>query len=587
VKFKAISSGPRRGEFVTRRLNGGVNYSFTYGLTASELIDCADVDLSESGAIGSRRAFIPFTTCELDQPVVAAWTWQDKMGNDYMFVVMEDLEIRQRRGGEECFGETVFGTISDEDSRCLPHAWSAGGWLYVSDGFRVIRWGGEGFPTTDDVTSVFVHPMNITPEVTNLGVPPNCAATTYRDTVFIANTLVYMTDPDAVWWSAPVAEQPDGAPLEGLLTGQEDFYENQRITFITGNQADRISKLVSAGPTLYAFKRHSVHVLSTNGSTVLTNDLTTNLGLAGPKAVTVHNNSVWFFDEHEGLHVIAGNSLPEKVFDPIFPLLDCGRISNAETVAVGFDGTKVFVSCCLDSDVPVNNTTFVLHTNLSSTSKGGAWTRWDVGFSEFARWEPQANDSSLVGFTTGAGGRPLGAVRLNECTNAIVDDYGFTTEEYAPWFKTAFFDDGLPNLTKQWKRVALTVVGTDRTTMTMKATTGPKPRSTPSCEQPGYLQPLIPGGQTGLIDLDLTPYECDPPESVLLCDTDSKGETYQNGPVFCGDVVGVGPVAARAVRVATPGRGVSFSIEVHDVGSEAAWTVEELDVKYAAITERS
>lgn len=586
MQVKAISAPPRRGEFITRRLNGGLNYGMDFGLTASEMRDGGDFDLSESGAIRSRRALRPFTTTDLGQPVLNSWVWQDNAQHNHLFAVLEDLSIVVCTDGAASFSASVFGTMSDSNSRCVPHAWSAGGWLYVSDGYRVLRWGGVGFGSADNVTSVIVHPESPTPEVTNLGVPPNCAATTYRDTVFIGNTLVYMTDPDAVWWSAAVAEQPDEAPLEGLLTGQEDFYENQRITFIAGNQADEVTKLVSSGPGLYAFKRHSIHSFTTNGSTVLTNDLSTEIGLAGPNAVCAHNGSVFFFDEHEGLHILNGNSLPEKVFDPIFPLLDCARITRPWLVAVGFDGTRIFVSCCLDDDAGArNNTTFVLNTALSATTKGGAWSKWDVGFSSFVRYQPQDGDSSLVGFTTGANGTPYGAVRINECSDSLVDDYGFTTRPIMPWFRTAFFDDGLPTLSKQWERIALTIASSDRVKLKVSATTGPRLRSPEGCELPRQDQPTLPNRGTGYVDVDLTPYDCESDTSIPICDQNSRGGNFDNGVVYCGDEIGEGKAQARVARIAGPGRGVTFSVEVRDNGSEAAWEVDELDAKYAAIVE--
>ena len=584
-KLKAFSQAPRRGEFITRRLNGGINYSFRYGLTSSELVDGGDIDLLESGAIASRRALLPLTTTELETPVIDSWAWQDIGGTDYLFIVLTDGAIYVRTGTDDHFELSVFGAMVDGDSRCNPHAWSAGGWLYVSDGFKVWRWGGSAFGTYQDVTSVLVHPESPTPEVTNLGVPPNCAATTYRDTVFIGNTLVYMTDPDAIWWSAPVAEQPDGSPLEGNLTGQEDFYENQRITFISGNQADRINKLVAAGPSLYAFKRHSVHILSTTGATVLTNDLSTNLGLAGWHAVAVRNNDVWFFDEHQGLHVISGNGLPERVFDPIFPLLDCGRISHPDRVAVGFDGSKVFVSVCLDG-AEQNNVTFVLNLNLSSTSRGGAWSRWDIGFSNFVRWEPQDGDSSLVGFTSGGLGDPVpyAAVRVNECSDSIIDDFGFSTRRVRPWFESAFFDDGLPTLRKRWDRLAMTISGTDRVRFNVEASTAPKTRPSSGCEMPEIERPTYVHDGSGSVDVDLTDLLCEIPPSTTLCDTDSRGEVYQNGLVFCDPgTVGPGPTSVRQVRIASPGTGVSFKVRVSDDGSDAAWQIQELDVKYVAL----
>lgn len=573
----------RRGEFVTRRLNGGLNYNYTYGLTASELRDGADFDIFESGAIGSRRALIPFTTCDLGQEILNAWAWQDLTGVDYMFVVLADGLISVASDGDDCFVPSVFGTMTDGDSRCVPHAWSAGGWLYVSDGDKVWRWGGTGFPTYTVVENFFPHPMSVTPEVTNRGVIPACAAAVYRDTVFLGNTLAYMTDPDAVWWSAAVAEQPDGSPLEGLLTGQEDYYEQQRITFIAGNQADRINKLLAAGPALYAFKRHSVHALSTNGSTVLNNDISTEVGLAGENACAAYNGSVWFFDEHEGLHLMGPNALPEKVFDPIYPLLDCGRIRNPQTVAVGVDGDKVFVSVSLDIEEAINNVTFVLNTKISSTSKGGAWSRWNVGFSNFVRWQPQEGDSSLVGFTTGYDGRPQGAVRVNECSTSIEDDYGFTTTPVVPWFVTAYFDDNLPTITKRWERLALTITGTDEVNLNAAASTAPRDIGRETCELPEVDQPILPNDGNGIVRVDLTPYVC---EEVAYCDRDSRGVTYDNGFVVCEDpVVGTGVEAGRVKRIASPGRGVAFSLRVTDVGSLAPWTIEELDCKYSAVVE--
>jgi hypothetical protein len=587
--LKAVSSPPRRGEFVTRRLNGGLNYGFTYGLTASELIDGGDFDLSESGAVGSRRAMKPYTTTPFDQEVLTSWAWEDKAGNDYLFAVLADGEIVVCTNGAASFGASVFGTMTDVNSRCTPHAWSAGGWLYVSDGYKVWRWGGAGYIAYDDVTTVFIHPVSITPEATNLGVPPNVAATTYQSMVFVANTLIWATDPDSVAWSLPVAEQPEGSPLEHLLTGQEDFFENRRITFIEGSQADSINKLVSAGPNLYAFKRHSIHGLGFSGTTVLANDISTNLGLAGPEAVAVQGADVWFFDEHEGLHVISGGAQPVKVFDPIYPLLDCARITRPWLTAVGVDGDQVFVSVCLDNDeAGFNNVTFVLNTKLSATSRGGAWSKWDVGFSSFLHWMPQNGDSSLLGFTSQFRGDTLGhpwaCLRLNECSTAIVDDYGGgTTRPILPWFRTAFFDDNLPSLRKRWNRVWMTLVGSDVTKLDVYANVSPVDRRGERCDLPasGDGWRLI-GRSHGTVNIDLTPLDEDGDE---MCDTDSSEISQDLGRVRPSVTAGEGTVAGRVQRIVSPGRGVAFSLEVRDAGSEAAWEVDGMGVKYDAIVD--
>lgn len=588
--MRAVSQGSRAGEFVTRRLNGGLNYAYKYGLTSSELIDGGDFDLSESGSVRSRRALKPYTTTPFDQEVLTSWAWEDKQGNDYLFAVLADGEIVVCTNGASSFATSVFGTMTDGDSRCTPHAWSAGGWLYVSDGYRVWRWGGAGYGTYDVVTTVFTHPATITPEATNQGVPPNVAATTFRDTVFIANTLVWATDPDAVWWSLPIAEQPDGTPLEHLLTGQEDYFENQRITFVAGNQADYINKLVAAGPNLFAFKRHSIHGLSVSGSTILANDITTNLGLAGPEAVAVQGNDVWFFDEHEGLHVLSGGGQPVRVFDPIYPLLDCGRITRPWLVAVGVDGDQVFVSCCLDNDeAGFNNVTFVLNTKLSATTRGGAWSRWDVGFSSFCRWQPQDGDSSLLGFTSQFRGAELGfpwaCVRMNECSTAIVDDYGGegNTFQITPWFKTAFFDDNLPTLRKRWKWIWMTVIGSAVTRLEVSAQVSPEDRRRERCDLPSSaFNPSLVLDPSSTVEIDLTPFDL---EGEEICDTDSRGESHLLGRMLPTEVAGEGILAGRLQRVVSPGRGVAFSVEVRDAGSEAAWEIDGLGVKYDAIVD--
>ena len=579
------STSSRRGEFITRRFNGGLNYAHSYGLTASELRDGGDFDIFESGAIGSRRALKPFGTNNIGQPVLNSYAWQDKEGHDHMFAVLSDGVISVASSGSTTFAPSVFGLMVDSNSRCVPHFWSAGGYLYVSDGYKVWRWEGVGHPTYDDVTTVFVHPTSITPVVEKRGVPANCAATTYQNTVFIGNTLVWMTDPDAVWWSAAVAEQPDGSPHEGELTGQEDFYEDQRITFISGPQADEIVALVAAGPVVYVFKRHSISAMASTGGPVYSNDISTHLGLSNPNAWAVSGNEVYFFDDNEGLHVISGNSAPQSVFDPIYPLLDCGRISHTDGVAVGVDGDRVFVSCCLDSDAGVNNVTFVLNTKISAaTSRGGAWSRWDVGFTSFTRWQPQSDDSSLVGFTSGANDTPMGAVRLNECSSAIVDDWGFATRVIEPWFLTAFFDDALPTVRKRWERVTLHVSGSDRVKLSVSAESGLDAIPLASCNLPDVSRPRLPHNGQGYVDVDLATYDCS--TSARIVDTDSWGDVEDNGLTMCETPVATNEVSgARVVRIAYPGRGVVFAVEVRDNGSEAAWSIEELDVKYQTILE--
>lgn len=582
MRVPRIASGAlRRGEFVSRRLNGGLHYGFAYGLTAAELRDGGDFDIAESGSIGTRRALTPFTTKKLDMGVKASWAWQDRYGYDHMFIVMDDNEIRIRTAPSTGFVASPFGTMTGP---AIPHAWSAGGFLYVSDGVRVLEWPGHGSPTATDVTTDSTKPIVITPQATDAGVPANGAAATYRDIVFIGNVRVKEGDPDAIAWSLAVAEQPAGDPLAGIVTGQRDFYENNTMHFISGSGG--ITKLVSSGPGLYAFKRHSVHALTSSGATILSNDLSTNLGLAGQNAVCAHNGMVWFFDEHEGLHVIQGNSMPEKVFDPIFPLLDCGRIGHPERVAVGFDGGKVFVSVCLDG-ATANNVTFVLNTNVSATSKGGSWSKWDVGFDTFCRHQPGNGDSSLVGICT----NPRAAVKLNECSDSIYDDFGFMTRKIATWFRTAFFDDALPTLVKRWDKIALTFSSTQRVNVSLTASTGPGANiRNEGCELPTNEQPTVGRAGRGVVDLDLSPAEaaCFDPCITLgvpVCDTDSTGVVEDNGVVFCGDMFAQTDLAARVARIASPGRGVSFSMEVRDLDSTAPWTIDEVDVKYSAIVE--
>lgn len=574
------ASTPRRGEFLTRRLNGGLNYASARSLTSSELRDGGDIDLFPSGAVGTRRALIPFTKCQIPHPVVAAWSWQSPQGVDYMFIELLGGEIkmasRVNDAGDitDCFVQSPFPNMV---SLVPAHAWTAAGKLYVGAPNYVHEWDGVAAASTSVITST-IHPMTVTPQATNQGVPGNFTAATYRDVVFIGGVTITGEDPDAVAWSTAVAERPVGEPLAGQIAGQKDFFENQRITFIGGRSAEGIIKLVAAGPSLYAFKPHSVHAIATNGTTVLSNDLSTQIGLAGFNAVCATNGTVFFFDENEGLHVIEGASTPKRIFDPIFPLLECGRIRNVGNVAVGYDGGKVFVSCALDTD-GANNVTFVLNTNLQALTPGGAWAKWDVGFSAFEPWVPARGGSGLVGFTT----KPVAAVRVNECSDSSLDDYGFVKNPVRPWFKTAFFDDSIPTAAKVWGKPSLDLSGSGVARISVGTEAG-EPIAVPGeprCETPGGVGMELSRLGWKPVEATLTE-DCDTDCLSVgegWCFTDSRGGQERAGYV-CGDQLKVDEGTVRVAELQHPGTGVAFAASVRDNGSTGPWQITQLSARY-------
>jgi len=111
------------------------------------------------------------------------------------------------------------------------------------------------------------------------------------------------------------------------------------------------------------------------------------------------------------------------------------------------------------------------------------------------------------------------------------------------------------------------------------ARSGARAREQIGCDLPVDVIPALPTFGGGFIRVDLAPRI----EGEAICDVGIDEVPELNGVSYPSDVVGEGPVSARLARIASPGTGVAFSLEVRDVGSESGWTIEELDCKYDAI----
>ncbi len=447
----------QRSVIVQESWAGGLNLADDSPSVADiELTEACDVEISPSGGVCSRRPVAPYVkNAPLASPVCSMWEYEIPDGIDgaksWMMFQTEDGKVWMM---ERDTGVVQPAPIPDNPYApptgllCCYHGWQAAGKLYVSNGAKVWRWDGVGAPV--DVTTTSVHPDGDEEEISNLGVLANCDATTANGLVFLLGGLFASSDIDTLWWSNAIFEQ-EGNPNvpDGQVAGQEDFYKTRRHTFTAGAAGDRVERVVACGKTLYVFKRHSTYAFGpgSGGAEFAAQDISTDIGIANPKALTCFEDVAYVFDERKGLYALSGGSY-EWLFRPVYPLLQCGDIKQTRTTAVGACDRKIFVS--VDMEGEGKNTDTLVYDLVTRS-----WVWWKIGFDCFYNYCP----SKIPGACLAAVSSPCPTiVRLDHCLNTLVDDFGCAQVRFTPRFSTAWYDDRLPYVDKSFRRTEVLLV---------------------------------------------------------------------------------------------------------------------------------
>lgn len=537
-----------------------------FNLEDGELARAVDVSVDRNGGICTRRVVTPFVSGGMPgSPVCSMFYFETEAGDSYVIFQTEDGKVWHVKNGP---GVAVPSPIPDNvDGRCCYVGWMAHKNLYVSNGVKVYRW--DGVSTPVDVTTTSVHPLGDEQTVNDLGVIAGCDVQPFLNTIFVAAPKVNNADENSVYWSAPLLEYPDGE-----LKGEEDFSEFARFSFTSGNPSDDIVKMMSCGKQLLVFKRHSVHSIAPSSDATIAEffmqDLLSDSGLAGPKAVTCELGVAFMFDDRRGVVSIDGNGEATSMFSQLFDLIEDKEISDPSKIAMASYGRKLYVSVPLDGS-DHNNRTFVYDFDV----KG--WVEYTLGFDCFMDYCPTNGKSGLLGVMHD----PQGIVFVDD-VEGMYDIFTTGRKRISPEIATKWFDDGVPYLNKNFNSVEAVVSSVGDVRLCVYGTADWEPclstavRSLSSESKVGECI-VYDDCDTSVFPKTVREVFCeaeDPDGVVVGCEDDS---------------VTFGPQTNTARRVAfkirTKARGMQ--VVIADDGSDFPWCVTQLTLLYKPLTVRS
>jgi len=546
---------------------GGLNLADDLSdIQMTELTEACDVEISASGGVCTRRPVRPYLkNAPLDTPICSMWQYEIEDGfgaRSWLFFQTDDGKVWMSQDDTGVFVPAPFPdntAVPPTGFLCCYHGWSAGGKLYISNGANVYAWDGVA-PAAVPVNTFSVHPAGSEQDITNLGVLGNCDATTYRGIVFLIGGLFASPDIDTLWWSQAIFEQQGNPSVpDGEVAGQEDFYYSYRHTFASGGDGDRVERVVPCGDTLYVFKRHSTYTIQPGpaGTLFAADDLSSTIGMANPKAVVCWEDSVFVFDERKGLYALTNGNF-EWLFRQLEPLLACGDIKQTESLALGACDRMILVSVDMVGEGR-NTHTFVYDLRTRS------WVKWSIGFDCFFNYCPSLKEGACLASVS----TPCNTiVRLDHCDMTLTDDFGCATQRFKPQFSTAWFDDDLPYLEKQFKRTEVLVTHTGGVKINTSFA-----KDWDECTE-------LPGIPIEIEDkfANIQVYNEGVIAAPLVFNNDgviTECPPVEGGPVY-GEAVNRGTVA----RMTPPGKATSVRFSFADCGSNERWCITSLTTFY-------
>jgi hypothetical protein len=299
--------------------------------------------------------------------------------------------------------------------------------LYIQDGVAAaVRWNGTALSTM----GVDFSPDKTAP--TNDDMPIAKFVAAWQGRMWVASTTESATAyKNRLRWSHP--------------NKADAWMDTDYIEVDDGVDGDEITALLPFGPQLLIFKRNSVHILSgfpddsgdTLGSLALST-LTRDAGAPDQDSVCTSPTRAYFWGWPNGVYGYDGDKL-YNIFDRIKPAIRDGRISRSETPALCWSDARLYVACGWGA----SRTTFVLDP---SVSRDGAWTRYSLPLRYLVHWQQAAANRLIM---IAASGTYLLAFR--DWDTAAADDFGSSTANLAPVFRSAWFDAGVLSAKKRWR----------------------------------------------------------------------------------------------------------------------------------------
>jgi len=457
-------------------------------LLPNEVRDCMNVDFPATGGVERRKAVWPLaatterisTTTDIVEYRTAAGVylyWSTEGANEkQLFVDGSDTLTTSAfvpPGSGKSFtgtqvGDKLYARTANGGGRPWS-LWDGTTSVDMRNKFRTDDYEGTGFPDFSE--------FHLT------GTPRGKRCLSWNSRLWVWGSEVELEDGAYVYDAAlgKAVWTPDAGPTSSFYDdtatlyfsfaygqredeGPQDFYANWALRFESDGKGEIVS-LASLGERLFVFSDNRIHVVSPNFAEPVelfyqVQEYRSDIGLASKHALATSGNSVWFFDQEQGLMEIDSQGSLIGHMEKIEGLMK-DLVRDKSSVCLGLHKDRVWVSVpeILEggSATPDGNTrTYVYDI------KTGAWTRYNFGVDRFhfyRSWFENGEDR-LFAWTYQHADNP-------DVENAIIQlDYDpddFVNDYYLPsttpgsglvpiesYVATAWFDAGSPEQTKDW-----------------------------------------------------------------------------------------------------------------------------------------
>lgn len=333
-----------------RNFTGGLNLrADQFQLDASETPDALNVDMDPRGGVRLRKGVEVHTVTNTGGfPVHSLGQFRDETVG-FQLLAGYDKTIKYFGGssGTVVSNQTVDTPFSNATFKSA---------TYIQNGVdKPIRWTGVTATRLNQAWSEDIG----APTTGNM--PVGRSVVSHNGHVFVANTLeLAVRYPNRIRFSH--INQP------------ESFRSMDYIDIDPGVDGDGIVAIVPFQDHLVVFKERSSYVLyGFDADSFQVQNMSREVGLVGPNAVTVTPQGVYFFAHESGMMAWQGKGLSWK-FDKIIPAMDGNDIrrDRLDTVCMGWVENRVWLS------VPWETTDRRVFVYDPSLSKEGSWTAYEL-----------------------------------------------------------------------------------------------------------------------------------------------------------------------------------------------------------------
>jgi hypothetical protein len=456
-------------------------------LAPNEVRDCMNVDFPATGGVERRKAVMPLAlltnqlaptsdVIEYRHSTGVFLYWGATDGSrDQLFIDGTDTYATMAfnpAGSGGIVNGTQVGdklVLNRGEGATVWGLWDGSSAVSLRDGFRVDDYEGTGLPNFNE--------FHLT------GTPRGKGCVSWNSRLWIWGSSVELQDGSYVWNAG--TGRADWTPAAGPTTsfyddtgtayfsfaygqredeGFQDFYADWSLRFESDGMGE-ITKMVPLGERLFVFGLNEIHVITPNFAEPVelfyqVQEYRSDVGLVGRHAVATSSNSIWFFDQEQGLMEINAEGSLVGHMEKIDGLMDLLG-DDLSTVTLDVFKGRVWVSVPENlgaGDPDGNSRTYVYDIAL------GAWTRYNYGVDRFHVYrshsaEPTVHDQ-LLGFMRIHADNPdveNAVVLLDHDPDDWVNDYylpstvdGSGMEPIESFVATAWMDAASPEQSKDW-----------------------------------------------------------------------------------------------------------------------------------------